>query len=118
MYQIGLFSQITKTTVKTLRYYDKIGILKPAYTNPENNYRYYTTEQFSKLQTILSLKQSGFSINEIISILDGRNIEKIFFERKKLIAKDVMEKKSALKKINYFLNSKKRRFFYELQSSY
>ena len=41
MYRIGKFSKITKTTIKTLRYYDEVDLLKPAYIDLENKYRYY-----------------------------------------------------------------------------
>ncbi|HJH06342.1 MAG TPA: MerR family transcriptional regulator, partial [Fusobacterium ulcerans] len=52
MYKIGLFSQITKTTIKALRYYDEVGLLKPSIINKENNYRYYTTKQLYTLHKI------------------------------------------------------------------
>lgn len=45
MYRIGMFSKINKVTVKTLRYYDEVGLLIPAYVDEENGYRYYTSEQ-------------------------------------------------------------------------
>ena len=42
---IGQIAELANTTVKSLRYYEKIGLLAPRYTNPENNYRYYTFDQ-------------------------------------------------------------------------
>ena len=75
MYKIGLFSQITKTTIKALRYYDEVGLLKPSIINKENNYRYYTTKQLYTLHKILCLKQMGFSISEISTILNNDNIK-------------------------------------------
>ena len=82
MYRIGLFSKINKVTVKTLRYYDKIGLLKPAYIDRENDYRYYISAQLPELHKIISLRQSGFSINEISALLNGRSIVEIFENRK------------------------------------
>ncbi|KPU42266.1 multidrug-efflux transporter 1 regulator [Oxobacter pfennigii] len=48
MYRIGMFSKLGKTTIKTLRYYDEVGLLTPAYVNEENGYHYYATDQLFK----------------------------------------------------------------------
>ena len=45
MLSIGQFSKTCMVTVKTLRHYDKIGLLSPEYVNEENGYRFYTEEQ-------------------------------------------------------------------------
>ena len=42
MYQIGEFSYLCETTIKTLRYYDKINLLKPVKINTLTGYRYYS----------------------------------------------------------------------------
>ena len=70
MYKIGLFSKMNKVTVKTLRHYDEIGLLKPSRICPENGYRYYTSAEMLRLHRILALKQIGFSLNEIIQVMD------------------------------------------------
>ena len=72
LYRIGLFSQITKTTIKTLRYYDSIGLLKPKRIDKFTGYRYYTTEQINDMYQILSYKQLGLSIKEIKSLHNWR----------------------------------------------
>ncbi len=82
MYRIGKFSKITKTTIKTLRYYDEVDLLKPAYIDLENKYRYYyTTEQLMLLQCILALRQIGLSINEVKRILSGNDAREILRNR-------------------------------------
>ena len=48
-FSIGEISRLHNLSIQTLRYYDKIGLLKPAYINKETNYRYYTIEQFVKI---------------------------------------------------------------------
>ncbi|HHY99593.1 MAG TPA: MerR family DNA-binding transcriptional regulator, partial [Tissierellia bacterium] len=48
MYRIGEFSKMSKTTIKTLRYYDEIGLLKPQETDKFIGYRLYTTDQLFK----------------------------------------------------------------------
>lgn len=103
MYKIGLFSQIGKTTVKTLYYYDEIGLLKPETIDKENWYRYYSTDQLFKLHKIMSLRQIGFSIDEIISIIDGHNIEEILSQKKKEIEDKLINTKDQLSRINHYI---------------
>lgn len=65
MYSIGTFSKLTRTTVAALRFYDKEGIFKPAYTDKNTGYRYYLSSQLTELQEIISLRQTGMSIEQI-----------------------------------------------------
>ena len=70
MYKIGEFSVLSKTTIKTLRYYEKEGLLKPSFVD-ENGYRYYETNKLIELSKIISLRQIGFSISEIKKVKSG-----------------------------------------------
>ncbi len=106
MYRIGLFSKITKTTIKTLRYYDEVGLLKPAYIDNENGYRYYTTEQLINLHKIISLRQTGFTIDEIILITKGVNEENILNQRKNEIELQLLEMQDKLSRINHYIKIK------------
>jgi DNA-binding transcriptional MerR regulator len=72
MFRIGEFSQITRVTVDTLRYYDAIGLLKPAKVDPFTGYRYYSAKQLMSLNRILALKEIGFSLEEIARILQEK----------------------------------------------
>ena len=63
-YTTGEFARMAHVTIRTIRYYDKKGLLKPSFIN-ESGYRMYSDEDFLKLQKILSLKYLGFSLNEI-----------------------------------------------------
>ena len=69
MLKIGEFSKLSKTTVKTLRYYDKIGLLKPAFVDVETSYRYYNEEQLSVIEQILAFKSVGLANEDILKIL-------------------------------------------------
>ncbi len=70
MFRIGEFAKISQVAVKTLRYYDDIGLFKPAYVDAPNSYRYYTLEQLPRLNRILALKDLGFSLEQIAAFLD------------------------------------------------
>lgn len=69
MLQIGEFSKICQVSVKTLRHYDKIGLLVPAEVDRFTGYRYYKLEQIDKMNYIRRLKRYGFSLEEIQQII-------------------------------------------------
>lgn len=65
MLRIGEFSRLSRVTVKTLHYYDEVGLLKPARIDPLTNHRYYTTEQLPRIHRIMALKGLGLSLDQI-----------------------------------------------------
>ncbi|MFW5692532.1 MAG: MerR family transcriptional regulator [Chloroflexota bacterium] len=69
MFRIGLFSQLTGVTIKALRYYDRVGLLKPAEVDRFTGYRYYTVVQIDRLNRILALKDLGLSLDEVRQVL-------------------------------------------------
>jgi DNA-binding transcriptional MerR regulator len=71
MLKIGYFARLSQVTVKTLHYYDKTGLLKPAHVDPFTNYRYYAIDQLAQLNRILALKDLGLSLEQIAYLLDG-----------------------------------------------
>ena len=77
MYKIGEFSVLSKTTIKTLRYYEKEGLLKPSFVG-ENGYRYYETNKLIDLSKIISLRQIGFSILQIVGFPRERYIDGVW----------------------------------------
>ena len=70
MLKIGDFSKLSQLSVKTLRYYDDLGLLKPAEVDRFTGYRYYTAEQFLRLNRIVALKDLGFPLEQIRQLLD------------------------------------------------
>ena len=85
MYKIGEFSILAKTTIKTLRYYEKEGLLIPAFVDT-NGYRYYDTNQLLELAKIVSLRQIGLSIVEIKKVLNDENsLQEILNLRRQVI---------------------------------
>lgn len=69
MFKIGEFARISRTPVTTLRYYDEIGLIKPAFVDDLTSYRYYTLNQLPRLNRILALKDLGLSIEQIAQLL-------------------------------------------------
>ena len=119
MYKIGDFSNMSKTTVKTLRYYEKEGLLKPIYVDQNTNYRYYDTSQLVEISKIISLRQIGLSIKDIKSILDGNDMKKILNKRKTELKENLTLCNIQLSKINYLLegdNMKNEIFIKEIPS--
>ena len=110
MYRIGMFSKINKVTVKTLRYYDEVGLLIPAYVDEENGYRYYTSEQLPIIHKIKALRQMGFTIDEITLIIKGIKATEIFENRKKELEKAIEESNKQASQINYYLHNLKEDF--------
>ncbi|HLI87089.1 MAG TPA: MerR family transcriptional regulator [Ktedonobacteraceae bacterium] len=70
MFKIGDFARIGRISVKTLHHYDDIGLLKPAHVDVATGYRYYTLDQLPRLNRILALKDLGFSLEQIASLLN------------------------------------------------
>jgi len=70
VFRISDFSRFTRVSLKTLRHYDRLGLLAPAHVDPQTRYRYYSARQVSHLQRILSLRELGFSLEHIGQILD------------------------------------------------
>jgi DNA-binding transcriptional MerR regulator len=69
MFRIGDFSRIARVSARLLRFYDEIGLLKPAHSNPETGYRYYSAHQLAELNRIIVLKDLGFSLEHIGTVL-------------------------------------------------
>ena len=69
MLKIGDFSKLAQVSVKTLRYYAELGLLKPAWIDRFTSYRYYAPEQLPRLNRILALKDLGFSLDQITLLL-------------------------------------------------
>ncbi len=65
MFRIGEFSKIAQVSGSQLRYYDEIGLLKPAKIDQWTGYRYYSAAQLSDLNRILALKELGLSLEQI-----------------------------------------------------
>ena len=71
MLKIGDFSKLSRVSIRMLRHYDDIGLLKPAETDTFTGYRYYREDQLFTIGRITALKDMGFSLSDIIRILEN-----------------------------------------------
>jgi DNA-binding transcriptional MerR regulator len=69
MIKIGDFSRLSQVPISTLRYYDEVGLLRPAAIDEASGYRFYTLEQLPLLNRILALKWLGLSLEQIAQLL-------------------------------------------------
>ena len=69
MLKIGDFSKLTRISIRMLRHYDEIGLLKPDSTDKFTNYRYYSAGQLPIANRITALKDMGFSLAAISEIM-------------------------------------------------
>lgn len=76
-YLIGEVSRITGISKDTLRFWDKIGLLKPRETDPETGYRYYTYDQFWSLDIISCCRNLNIPIEKIRSILESNSNDRV-----------------------------------------
>ena len=69
LFSIGEFSRATGLTVKALRFYHEQGVLKPAYVDPDNGYRFYAISQIDSAGVIAKLRELDFSVKTIAEIV-------------------------------------------------
>jgi DNA-binding transcriptional MerR regulator len=72
MFSIGDFASHGRVSVRMLRHYDAIGLLPPARVDPATGYRSYDAAQLSRLNRIVALKDLGFTLDQVGSILDDK----------------------------------------------
>lgn len=106
MYKIREFSYLCQTTLKTLRYYDKIDLLKPCMTDQFTGYRYYDDSQLVIYQQIANLKKANFSLKEIKEILANKDPH-IIEEQLVKISNEQKEKEKILKDFKNELENSK-----------
>ena len=74
--QIREFAKLTGVSVRTLHYYDEIGLLKPSFVDEQNGYRYYDENTLCRMQEILFYREIQFSLKEIRMILSSPDYDK------------------------------------------
>jgi len=72
MFSIGEFARHGRVSVRMLRHYDTIGLLRPACDDPVSGYRLYQASQLAELNRVIVLKDLGFTLEQVIAILGER----------------------------------------------
>lgn len=85
LFSIGELSKYQNISKQTLIFYDKIGLFRPAYVDPNNGYRYYSSQQIDYLDTILIMKKIGFSLAEIREHMQHYNIDSSLIAMRKQV---------------------------------
>lgn len=75
MYTVKALAKMSGVSVRTLHWYDTIGLLKPSSHGLTNGYRYYTSVQLMRLQQILFFKELGFSLHTIQNLLSQNDFD-------------------------------------------
>ncbi len=90
---IGKVSKLKNVSIKSLRYYDQIGILKPAFVNTETNYRYYTEEQLYLLDAITVCIKLGIPLKDLNNYVENGsiNLQKLLYDGKILAEQKILE---------------------------
>ena len=87
MLKIGEFSKLSRVSIRMLRHYDDIGLIKPAEVDNMTGYRYYREDQLFTIGRITALKDMGFSLADIVRVLeiydDKDKLDSYLMERQK-----------------------------------
>ena len=105
MFRIGEFSKLTQVSIRMLRYYDEIGLLKPAKVDSFTGYRMYSANQIPLLQKIILLRDSKFTTAEIQNIIlkdEEVNLVAQLKKKKQEINEEIRIEKQRIKRINNF----------------
>ncbi|WP_199617670.1 MerR family transcriptional regulator [Paenibacillus alkalitolerans] len=104
MLKISAFSKLSRVSVKTLRFYDETGLLKPAAVDMNNGYRYYSEEQLLTVKRIVALKEQGFTLEQIKSLLEEKvlpdTVRSKLLDKKEELLRTIQEAQHQLDEIN------------------
>ena len=95
MLKIGDFSKLSRVSIRMLRHYDDLGLLKPAEIDTFTGYRYYREEQLFTVGRITALKDMGFALADIVRILaiyeDREKLDAFLADRQQELAEQAKE---------------------------
>ncbi len=100
-YTVKKLAEISGVSIRTLHFYDEVGLLKPAY-HGSNGYRFYEEEQLLMLQQILFFRELGFELKEIQKILGRGDFDKIgtLSSHREVLRKNLRRTKELIKTID------------------
>jgi len=107
-FTISEFAKLRDININSLRYYEKLGLLKPAFIDENNGYRYYSAEQVTLLNKIILCIQLGISLKEMMVFLDedGNLESQKLLEQGRIVAQQrIREMQNNLDYIEYSLKN-------------
>lgn len=110
MYKISDFAEMTGLSKETLRYYAEVKLLEPAYIDPNNNYRYYDDGSYFLAILLGKLRRFGFTIQEMISVMEDEsfeNLEELLKEKRARIVTQIEDLQLQIEEIDEFIESGK-----------
>lgn len=106
MYKIGEFSKITFMTVKTLRYYDEIGLIIPSDIDENTGYRFYDEENYKTAMYVKALKSYDFTVKEMLDVVprikEPNDLTDFLLEK----SRQIDDRIASLKKVKKSIESK------------
>lgn len=104
---IGKVSKLKNVSIKSLRYYDEIGVLKPAYINPGTNYRYYTEDQLFLLDAIILCLELGIPLKDLSNYVknDKINLQDLLFDGKNMAEQKIKKIRGCLSQLHSCLEA-------------
>ena len=107
--RIGEFAKLAHVSIKTLRFYDAEGLLRPHFVDATNGYRYYQLDQAERLAVITNLRSAGFSIVEIAELLaadlNGQRLHELISAKRERLLDDRRKLDAQLKIVNTLVRS-------------
>jgi DNA-binding transcriptional MerR regulator len=104
MIKIGAFAKLSGMTVKTLRHYDELGLLKPAYVEENSGYRYYSADQLLTIRRIEGFKEQGLTLEMMRPLLTGAvsltEAERTLLEKRKELESQIQKAQRQLEEID------------------
>lgn len=106
-YYIGEVSSLLDISTQTLRYYDKIGLVRPAKVNERTGYRQYTYDQIHYIERIKYLQKLGLPLTEIRIALDGGGTEhltKLLTQHKEALQRKIEALQDTVDTIDWYVS--------------
>src|SRR5690349_19664882 len=102
-FKIGDFSQLGQVSVRTLRLYDQLDLIKPAETDQWTGYRYYTLDQLPRLHRILALKDLGLSLDQIAQLLKNdlpvKQMREMLLQKQTELAQQLTDMQTQMRRV-------------------
>ena len=103
MFKVGDFSRIARVSARLLRYYDEIGLFRPAIVERDTGYRYYRASQLQDLNRILTLRELGFPLEDITrmvgSSLSDAELKQLLLQRQTTLQQSLTDDALRLRQV-------------------